>query len=271
MNTTHCPHRETKSGFTLIELLIVVAIIGIIAALLFPAFGRARENARRASCQSNLKQIGLAVLQYTQDYDESYPLAIWGSANDGLGWINSTFPYVRNLQIYQCPSEPTAPSSSRNGKSYSDYWYNAALSWNGQTDPNTNYKTSVKTAALPFPSLTVMNGDGNSASIHSSGSYRANGCVGGGEVAADGGSELMPATGNCSGSGYATANGVGAGNQRHLEGQTFSFADGHVKWYPMEPGSSYTVVTDKIYDVSTGFNSSGQSPTFNARYMANPF
>src|SRR5690606_6779733 len=62
-----------KRGFTLIELLVVIAIIAILAAILFPVFARARENARRASCQSNLKQIGLGLMQYTQDYDERLP------------------------------------------------------------------------------------------------------------------------------------------------------------------------------------------------------
>ncbi|HOJ21988.1 MAG TPA: DUF1559 domain-containing protein [Armatimonadota bacterium] len=69
--------RQSRTGFTLIELLVVIAIIAILAAILFPVFARARENARKANCQSNLKQIGLAFQQYRQDYDETWP---WGGS-----------------------------------------------------------------------------------------------------------------------------------------------------------------------------------------------
>jgi prepilin-type N-terminal cleavage/methylation domain-containing protein/prepilin-type processing-associated H-X9-DG protein len=69
--------KEKSRAFTLIELLVTIAIIGILAAILFPVFARARENARRASCLSNLKQMGLGIMQYTQDYDERYPLAYY--------------------------------------------------------------------------------------------------------------------------------------------------------------------------------------------------
>jgi len=81
---------NTVKGFTLIELLVVIAIISILAAILFPVFARARESARRASCMSNLKQIGLAAMMYVQDYDERYPLAIVGDV--GLGDKGSQYP-----------------------------------------------------------------------------------------------------------------------------------------------------------------------------------
>ncbi len=89
-------------AFTLIELLVVIAIIAILAAILFPVFARARENARRASCQSNLKQIMLGYMQYTQDYDEKVPSAHCGS---GGGWYNKLQPYLKSTQIFKCPSD----------------------------------------------------------------------------------------------------------------------------------------------------------------------
>jgi prepilin-type N-terminal cleavage/methylation domain-containing protein/prepilin-type processing-associated H-X9-DG protein len=127
-------NRSRKTGFTLIELLVVIAIIAILAAILFPVFGRARENARRSACASNMRQLGLAFRQYTQDYDGYHPGAAnyqrWAdgahwvtgideeklaedpSAPNPYAWTNQTadveagvvFPYVKNKQIYNCPS-----------------------------------------------------------------------------------------------------------------------------------------------------------------------
>src|SRR5687767_1380710 len=95
--------RRTKSAFTLIELLVVIAIIALLAAILFPVFARARENARRASCQSNLKQIGLGAMQYSQDYDEKILPAIRGN-NSNEAWPSLLQPYVKSTQLFSCPS-----------------------------------------------------------------------------------------------------------------------------------------------------------------------
>lgn len=91
--------RREKRGFTLIELLVVIAIIAILAAILFPVFARAREKARQASCQSNLKQIALSQIMYAQDYDETYT---------GRPFVFQRLqPYIKNMQVGICPSRGT--------------------------------------------------------------------------------------------------------------------------------------------------------------------
>lgn len=89
------------SAFTLVELLVVIAIIAILAAILFPVFARARENARRSSCQSNLKQIGLSVEQYKQDY-QRFLFRGQGQSNNPRELLN---PYIKSNQIWVCPSD----------------------------------------------------------------------------------------------------------------------------------------------------------------------
>jgi prepilin-type N-terminal cleavage/methylation domain-containing protein/prepilin-type processing-associated H-X9-DG protein len=93
------------SGFTLIELLVVIAIIAILASILFPVFGRARENARRSSCMSNMKQIGLGVMQYVQDYDGFFPY-VRILSTPKMNWGQQIYPYVKSTQIFMCPSNP---------------------------------------------------------------------------------------------------------------------------------------------------------------------
>jgi len=103
-------------AFTLIELLVVIAIISILAAILFPVFARARENARRTSCLSNLKQQGLGVMMYVQDYDETFPFdrtadTITNGFSTYCYWMVRIYPYTKNSQIFICPSSTDGTES----------------------------------------------------------------------------------------------------------------------------------------------------------------
>ncbi len=247
-----------KKGFTLIELLVVIAIIAILAAILFPVFGRARENARRSSCQSNVKQIGLGFKQYIQDYDEKYPVAIVQSDANATfdpgdsGWAAAMQPYMKSTQIFQCPSEtnpPNASTSATNASGYSDYWANHNIvGGNG-----------VSEASMEAQSLTVLNGDGNGAALagftDGTSAY----------VVTPGSSAASPTGTNPNGSfdtvavyvvgttgtqaspyqGGNTAifdntspTATGRGGKRHLDGANFAFADGHAKWLRPEKVSN---------------------------------
>jgi prepilin-type N-terminal cleavage/methylation domain-containing protein/prepilin-type processing-associated H-X9-DG protein len=96
--------RPNNSGFTLIELLVVIAIIAILAAILFPVFAKAREKARQISCTSNEKQIDLGLLQYTQDYDEVFPMT--NVPANVECWAQQIFPYVKSVGVLECPDNP---------------------------------------------------------------------------------------------------------------------------------------------------------------------
>src|SRR5712691_10556824 len=114
------PLLSKRRGFTLIELLVVIAIIAILAAILFPVFAQAREQARKASCLSNTKQIGLALAMYRQDWDTAGPFAGWEAGPQGQfdtngptskfheDWQFTLQPYVKNAQMFRCPSDKVA-------------------------------------------------------------------------------------------------------------------------------------------------------------------
>ena len=166
--------QNVKKAFTLIELLVVIAIIAILAAILFPVFARARENARRASCQSNLKQIGLGILQYVQDYDEKYPrsrtanVAFNGFNNNTAPWHLVIQPYVKSVQLFQCPSNTAAGSGTKmsftnNGSgdqipvSYVCAGTDYATYWGGRAMMTQTY--SAAASEVNFPTTTIMVGE----------------------------------------------------------------------------------------------------------------
>jgi prepilin-type N-terminal cleavage/methylation domain-containing protein/prepilin-type processing-associated H-X9-DG protein len=177
---------HSRRAFTLIELLVVIAIIAILAAILFPVFAQAREKARQATCQSNLKQIGNAVTMYVQDYDETYPIndgrgsipafytqppdarGVWSEARAGV-WATTLQPYIKSYRIYQCPSCPldtttlSAPLNAGATEYPISYTYNGQLACStlaAVTSPSTciNFwegfgKASIRNYALSTPSF----------------------------------------------------------------------------------------------------------------------
>ncbi len=151
-----------RRGFTLIELLVVIAIIAILAAILFPVFARAREKARQTSCLSNLKQIGLAVLMYAQDYDERYNLAYTATDDGTMHWPILLEPYHKNVEIYECPSDPDPWSR---GDYLLSYIANYGLFRPG-TVPDGYTVTVIKMASITRPAETIAiaeNADGSGA------------------------------------------------------------------------------------------------------------
>jgi prepilin-type N-terminal cleavage/methylation domain-containing protein/prepilin-type processing-associated H-X9-DG protein len=218
----------TRHGFTLIELLVVIAIIAILAAILFPVFARARENARRASCQSNLKQIGLSVMQYTQDYDEKYPtIRGWGTPDLNRGWDARVQPYVgtrvqwgASPAVFQCPSDAIARNVIANSTPRSYSWNQGLrqgsvdLSGNGSWNPGAEVNYALP--AIASPATTIMVAEAFYAENRM----------------ADVNASLVSAPGNATMSGGAISIVQTAGSltPAHFEGYNYLFADGHVKW-----------------------------------------
>ena len=199
-----------RKGFTLIELLVVIAIIAILAAILFPVFARAREKARQSSCLSNIKQLGLAAMMYSQDYDERLP---WDDLDyDGDGtqdgtWRGMIAPYVKNSQMFLCPSKKMA-SNVFDGR-YNDVGMNAGYAMNvahwlpaagGEDDHTPPYGAALADVEDSSACILFTESDGNH-NASNPGGVNATQWVPGDEWAA-----------------------------RHNQGANYAFIDGHGKW-----------------------------------------
>ncbi len=157
--SSNCPRRK---GFTLIELLVVIAIIAILAAILFPVFARARENARRSSCQSNLKQIGLGFAQYTQDYDEKLPATDGWYRTSPTGptatWDLLIQPYVKSTQILTCPSDSASKTWNLSAFGFGNVKRSYAMARYltvAQSSDNTRSSEGISLSAIKSPSITI--------------------------------------------------------------------------------------------------------------------
>jgi prepilin-type N-terminal cleavage/methylation domain-containing protein len=239
--------RRYSPGFTLIELLVVIAIIAILAAILFPVFGRARENARRTSCQSNLKQLGLAFIQYTQDFDERLPVGNWTESSPyfGTGWGANIMPYVKGAQIFACPSATKNVAAPNATISYA---FNKSI-------PRTEAVGNVSTinnkplSAYQGASRIVLLFETRNGTWNPSDPLEVASPAGNGQFLSGGGfgnndPDLRYATGVMAG-GYGpdsqTNNRYGPNTPEissHFDGSNFLALDGHVKWLKGEAVSA---------------------------------
>ncbi|HEX8834113.1 MAG TPA: DUF1559 domain-containing protein [Abditibacteriaceae bacterium] len=256
-------------GFTLIELLIVIAIIAILASILFPVFARARENARRSSCQNTMKQLGLGVLQYYQDYDDQGPMAF--APVGSYSWDVAISPYLgiktvswRDKQsFFQCPSD----RNTSTGRSYAiprpanhDIGPTKVVNISGV---DRRIYTNLSAFASVSTTLMLAERPGSNVWDEFGMDVRCPGTVG-------------VLGGGCSNSQQSTVFGVNLTEPSHLEGWNYLYMDGHVKWARPDTtiGTGYktsTVVGTKTIGVGQSVDGYGNAYTCSASFPCGPW
>ena len=255
-----------RKGFTLIELLVVIAIIAILAAILFPVLAKAREKARQTTCTSNLKQLALAVVQYTQDYDETPPCGTWlpqstGYYTLGMGWGGQIYSYVKSTGVYVCPDDVAAnPGGGLYPVSYAynqniviGYPYVAATSYAGLNCANlSKINSPVMTVLFTEVTLNGANVDLTHGELNANDGLThspvGNGLMG---ASTSGVTATIYSTGIQGAAGQSTAWLNGATDPhlptgRHSDAANYAFWDGHVKWLKgsvVSPGQTTTGAT----------------------------
>jgi prepilin-type N-terminal cleavage/methylation domain-containing protein/prepilin-type processing-associated H-X9-DG protein len=219
-------HPKRRTAFTLIELLVVIAIIAILASILFPVFGRARENARRSSCASNFRQIGLGMMQYAQDYDETMPLFSYNgfsgyAGGDGARWADMIYPYIKNTQVFDCPSGDVKMATYAGGR-----FYDIATYSYGFVTPSSSQPVGIagrNLAAIEDTATTLMLIEDGREDVG-----------GAGPGSAETRGRLIPSIGESIESLGARLNGFRHTNCDKNDFSSYAFnaayADGHVKW-----------------------------------------
>ena len=266
MHKSHPAARRSWQGFTLIELLVVIAVIAILSAILLPVFASARESARRTTCLSNERQLGLAMMQYQQDWDDRFPTGDFISTQPygvGRGWAARIFPYVKSVGAYRCSDDPTLAAGAFVPVSYA---YNIDLSG--------PYAPAFTLAKLTAPSATVLFFEVQGAQedltapntdIHNGPVYVNSSTAANGEDTAEGWIDLNPAAKYSTGVMGQPARHPSPGffasltSARHGDGSNFALTDGHVRYIRARDVSPGFTASDPNNDQDQGTSPFGSS------------